>query len=268
MTRTLRVTRSGCGRGTTIGRSADLASTAATSSMFSASRRKSSSSAMVSAKSSTRAGGLASAVTGIRPTSSGASQLIAVEVLTNERGDARALDLDDYRFARAKCGGVNLGDRCGRKWDRVECAEHLEPEAGRGPASTIRRTAAKVSGGTWSLQRLELGDELGGEDPLARREDLAELDEGRTEILERQRGACGTARHETCAVPFRRRSISHHAPIAQPSLPATASTRPAGGRRRLLRQCRYLACTGIPAKRVEVVSPREVVGVHCPRFLG
>ena len=46
------------------------------SSMFSASSRKSSSSTMVSAKSSTRAGGLAKAAMGMRPTRCGASHAI------------------------------------------------------------------------------------------------------------------------------------------------------------------------------------------------
>ena len=77
MTSTRRVTSSGWGRGTTTVRWPVPANTSAMSSMFWASSRKSSSSTMVSANSSTRAGGLVSAATGMRPTRNGAIQAMA-----------------------------------------------------------------------------------------------------------------------------------------------------------------------------------------------
>ena len=59
------------------------------------------------------------------------------------------------------------------------------PRAGRPrSASTSGATDVEGLGGDPVAQQLELGDELGREDPLARGEDLAELDVGGTEPLE------------------------------------------------------------------------------------
>ena len=148
---------------------------------------------IVSANSSTSAGGLASAATGMRPTRCGASH--------DQRGDVGA---DQLARPRGRCTltttsspvmqrrRVHLRDR--RRRDRL-LVERREDLVERPPSSssTTARTSANGSGGTWSRQELELGDELVGEEALAAGDDLAELHVGRAEPLERPPQAPGDA---------------------------------------------------------------------------
>ena len=94
------------------------ASTRATSSMFWASRRKSSSSTMVSANSSTSAGGLARAATGIRPTRRGAIQLMAARSRRTRRGHVGPLHLDHDGLAGARGAPRGPGRSTRPRWAR------------------------------------------------------------------------------------------------------------------------------------------------------
>ena len=68
-------------------------------------------------------------------------------------------------------------------------------------SSMVRRTTVNGSGGTRSRSRRNSCDQLLGEDPLAGRDDLAELDVGRPEVLEGRAEPPSTARHATRACP-------------------------------------------------------------------
>ncbi len=84
-------------------------------------------------------------------------------------------------------------------------------------------------------QQAELADQLGGEDALARGEDLAQLDVGRPEGLERQpqpAGQAGPGQLGPPAAGARRRSIRYQPPTARASSAPTRTTRRPGGRRR------------------------------------
>ena len=165
ITRTRRVTSSGCGRGTTTAFWPVLARTAAMSSMLSASRRKSSSSTMVSANSSTRAGGLASAATGIRPIRRGASQLMAAMSRSHQARHLGPLHLDHHFFAGAQAGGVDLGDRRGSDRGGLEVLEDRLQAAGPGRPRPPARTTSKRSAGTRSRSSLNSLTSSGGNTP-------------------------------------------------------------------------------------------------------
>ena len=150
--------------------------------MFAASMRKSSSSTIVSANSSTSAGGLASEAIGIRPTRNGAIQLITRRSLCTRRGRPRPLHLDDDLLAGAQRGGVHLGDRGGGERGGVERGEQvLDPAAEVG--LDHRADGVERLGRHLVAAQLELADQLLGEQALAAGDDLAELDVRRTEVL-------------------------------------------------------------------------------------
>ena len=76
----------------------------------------------------------------------------------------------------------------------VELGEHRLERTGPGPAWMTARTSANGSGGTWSRQLLELVDELVGEQALAGRDDLGELDVGGAELAPSPDGSDGRGR--------------------------------------------------------------------------
>ena len=182
ITSTRRVTRVGCGRGTTYRSCSRSCSIAATSSMLAASMRKSSSSTIVSANSSTSAGGLARAATGMRPTRWGASHAITRRSLRTSDATAGRCTLT------TTCSPVR--SRAAWTWAIDAAAsgcssKNSKMSSSRAPrsCSTVSRTASKGSAGTWSRHFLNSLDQLGGEEPFARGDDLAELDVGRAEFL-------------------------------------------------------------------------------------
>jgi hypothetical protein len=107
------------------------------------------------------------------------------QVALHEPGDLRPLHLHDDLFARAQPRRVHLRDRRGREALLVETREHrLE-----------RLTQVFLDDGAHRRERLggrvragpELVHDLVGEETAAGRDDLAELDVGRAEPLERLR---------------------------------------------------------------------------------
>ena len=150
--------------------------------MFCASRRKSSSSVIVSANSSTRAGGLARAATGMRPTRNGASHaMTAMSARTRSATDG-PLHLDDDALAGAQRGRVHLGDRRRRQRLVVDGGEHLVERPAQvlldDPAHDRPRLGRHLVAAV-----LALAHQLLGEQALARRDDLGELDVGGPEVL-------------------------------------------------------------------------------------
>ncbi len=85
--------------------------------------------------------------------------------------------------------------------------------------STTARTSANRSGGTWSRSCLNSDDELVGEEPLERRDDLTELHVRRPESLEARGGAAGPG------PPASRASLAP-APTRRPSATPTSATTP------------------------------------------
>ena len=125
----------------------------ATSNMFSASRRKSSSSVIVSANSSTRAGGLASAAIGMRPTRNGASHDMTLRssntfVRIPGRWTLTTTSSPVIRWAAWTCA-IEAAAR--------GTSENQENTSSRGfprSSSTTRRTESNDSAGTWSRHNL------------------------------------------------------------------------------------------------------------------
>ena len=121
---------------------------------------------MVSANSSTSAGGLASAAIGMRPTRNGASHAMTRRSWCTCVADGRSLHLDHDLLAGAQAGAVHLGDGRGGERGRLELGEDgLE-----------RTTELVLDDRADRLERLgrhlvaalpELDDELGGEEALA-----------------------------------------------------------------------------------------------------
>ena len=116
--------------------------------------------------------------------SRGASHDSAAMSSRNELRDLRPLHLDHDLFAGDEPGRVHLRDR--RRRDRllveaantvVERAAEVDLDDGADVVERLGRHPV--------AQQLELGDQLVGEQPLAARDDLAELHVGRAEVLER-----------------------------------------------------------------------------------
>ena len=164
ITRTRRVTSVGCGRGTTIVRCSVRASTRAMSSMFSASSRKSSSSTIVSANSSTSAGGFASAAIGMRPTSLGASHAIAAmsaRTSAATRGRCTFTTTSSPVWRRAACTCAIEAAASGSSENSANRSDRGAPRSD----STTARTSVKRSGGTWSRSRRNSATSSSGKSP-------------------------------------------------------------------------------------------------------
>ena len=159
-----RVTSVGWGRGTTKSRWSSAAKIMAMSSMFSASRRKSSSSRIVSAKSSTRAGGLASAATGMRPTRCGASHAI-----TARSWRTRAETEGRWSFTTT---GVPSRSVAAWTWAIDAAAnevrstdENTVPMGCPSSSVSTRPMTGHGSAGTWSRHHLNSATSSGGKMP-------------------------------------------------------------------------------------------------------
>ena len=222
-----RVTSAAVGTGHDEARSAPVAANViATSSMFSASSRKSSSSTIVSAKSSISAGGLARAATGIAPRGAGRAEAHHGEVRA-PGGHPGRCTLTTTGLPRAAVPGctwaMEAAAGIGARTRRTRLTSG-PPELGlEEPAQRARRFGRHRSRTT------ELGHELGGEDPFARGDDLAELDVGGTEPPT-PRGAGARPRAGTGYWRLRR-STKYQAAIAQERVPRPARSRGHGGNR-------------------------------------
>ena len=121
---------------------------------------------------------------GMRPTITGAIQLIAARSRRTSSATCGRCTLTTTLSPVAQRRRVHLRNRGGRKRRDVEGGEDLleRPtevvfDDGAHGGEGLRRDAV--------AQLAELGNELLGEDALARAEDLAELDVGRTQRAER-----------------------------------------------------------------------------------
>ena len=227
ITSTRRVTSVGCGRGTIVARWLVSASTRAMSSMFCASRQKSSSSTIVSANSSTSAGGLASAATGMRPMSRGASHDIARMSSRTRRATCGRCTFTTTSSPVRRRAACTCAIDAAAIGDAVEALEHVVERAAEvelhDPAHDVERLGRHAV-----AEQLELGDELGREEPLAAGDDLAELDVGGAERAERVAQPPGQAPPPgLAAAPLVDRGTSRRA--RRPTRLTTRATRPTGG---------------------------------------
>ena len=149
------------------------------------------------------------------------------DVQADQGGHVAPLDLDHHPLAGPQGGRVDLGDGGRGDGHPVEGDEHV----GQRPAEVLLDGPPDGGEGLGRdpvPQEPELLDQLLGEDPLARGDDLAQLDVGRPQPLEGRVAAGGTARTATTGVPRSRRPQ----PIrAEPSRYPTVATRPTEGRR-------------------------------------
>ena len=118
--------------------------------MFSASSRKSSSSAIVSANSSTSAGGLASAATGMRPTRNGATHAITARSWRTSRATDGRCTFTTTASPVTSVAACTWAIDAAANGVAIERREHGRRAGGRGPPRPPRRTTANGSGGTWS----------------------------------------------------------------------------------------------------------------------
>ena len=152
------------------------------STMLAASMRKSSSSTIVSANSSTSAGGLASEAIGIRPTRNGAIQLITRRSLCTRRATAARCTLTTTSSpvsSVAACTWAIEAAASGVVSNVANTSSRRRAEVG------LDHQAHRVErlGGHLVAAQLELGDQLLGEQALAAGDDLPELDVRRPEAL-------------------------------------------------------------------------------------
>ena len=133
-------------------------------SMLSASSRKSSSSLMVSANSSTSAGGLARAATGMRPTRWGASHAMARRsARTSSCTCGRCTLTTTVSPVRSRAAWTWAIDAAasGRRSNHSKVASSVAPRS----ASTTWRTVANVSATTWSRSSLNWPTSSSGNRP-------------------------------------------------------------------------------------------------------
>ena len=235
------------------------------SSMFSASSRKSSSSAMVSANSSTSAGGLASAATGIRPTRCGASQAITARSFARARPPSGRCTLTTTSLPsrrRAACTWAIEAAASGVGSNR---REHARRAGGR-----ARRFDDAVDHGQ-GLRRHPIAAHLNSatssarEEPLSRGDDLSELDVRRAEPLGGHPQPAREAGHRDAAAPTPLRQVPRHE--RAPEVPH-GGPEPAGRRRcasagepgeRGSQTGPYPGDTRSPGQRLRVQDPGAVV---------
>ena len=106
-----------------------------------------------------------------------------LEVGVHERGHRRPLHLDHDPLAGDERGGVDLGDRRGGERARGRSTANTSSSGRPSSASMTARTSDHVLGRHLVAALLALVDQLLGEEALARRDDLGELDVGRAEVL-------------------------------------------------------------------------------------
>ena len=235
MTRTRRVTRTGWGRGTTTARWSVSANTRAISSMLSASSRKSSSSTIVSAKSSTRAGGLASVATGMRPMRWGASQLMAAMSRVTRRltcGRWTFTTTSSPLRSRAACTWAIEAAAIGA----VPKCSNTSPMGRPRSASTTLRTISNGSGGTWSRSSRNSPTSSGGNTPSPEERiwpSLMYVGPRRSNALRsrRERPARDISRRPNRSAL--RLSTRRQVRMARPRVSVVTRTRRPGGSRRL-----------------------------------
>ena len=139
---------------------------------------------IVSAKSSTSAGGLASAATGMRPTRCGASQAMARRSLRTSVptcGRCTLTTTGSPVRRRAACTWAIDAAASGVRSNHSKMASRVAPRS----ALHDRAHVVERLGRHLVAAELELVDQLLREQPLAGGDDLAELDVGRAEVLGR-----------------------------------------------------------------------------------
>ena len=197
------------------------------SSMFCASRQKSSSSTIVSAKSSTSAGGLASAATGMRPISRGANHDIARMSSRTRRatcGRCTFTTTSSPVRRRAACTWAIDAAASGVRSNRSNTSSSERPSS----SSTTRRTTSNGSGGTRSRSCLNSATSSGGNSPSPPEMIWPSL------IYVGPRGAnAWRSRRDSPRRPYscpRRLSTMYQPPSATPTRLTTRRTRLSGGR--------------------------------------
>ena len=229
------------------------------SSMFSASRRKSSSSITVSANSSTRAGGLARAVTGIRPIRRGASHESAAmssrkSCATRGRCTLTTTSSPVMRRAACTCAieAAAIGISSKEREQLLERASEVDLDDGPDVLERLGRHPV--------AELLELGDHLVGKEPFAARDDLAELHVARAEVTEgfpQATGDPGTGL---------RPPVLEDEPARERAGDLGDGAGEAAERREPARrqQPRHLLA-GAPTEAVDLPAPGDLVGIEDPR---
>ena len=180
-----------------------------------------------------------------------------LDVLAHEPRDLRALHLDDDVFAGAQPCRVHLRDRRRRDRRALERREHVVEGAAELELDDAAHVVERL-GRHAVAEQLELGDELFGEQALAARDDLAELDVGGPEVPEREpqparQVAAGVRRSLAPGADGPQRERAADAPddpgqrgraVAAGRSPSSAGTRPGPARRRRSTSPRHVIASG------------------------
>ena len=114
------------------------------------------------------------------------------QVVAHQPGDRRPLDLDHHPLAGPQGGGVDLGDRGGGQRAAVDPAERLVQREAQILLDDLAHDAERF-GRDLVAAELELVHQLGGEDALARGDDLPQLDVRRSQAFRGHAQAAGDA---------------------------------------------------------------------------
>ena len=207
---------------------------------------------MVSAKSSTRAGGLVRAVTGIRPTSMGAIHAIAAMSSRTREDTVRRWTLTATRSPDrrvAACTWAIDADATGVRSKETKTSASGRPRS----SSTVRRTVENGSGGTRSRRRRNSSTSSSGKMPSPEEMICPSL-----MYVGPRRSNAGRSRRESPArdrsVPRSRRPQARSAP---PSRNPTARTRVSDGR-----------CSGRVSRWASAAAPRRSASMSPPASTG
>src|SRR5690606_764951 len=110
------------------------------------------------------------------------------QVGLDARAHAGAADLDHHLGPVVQGGAVHLGDGGGGQRRRVETGEDLFRRPAQG-GFDLGPQRLEVEGRSSALELFELGDPVGGQQVRAGGQDLAQLDEGGAQRLQRLTGA-------------------------------------------------------------------------------
>lgn len=137
---------------------------------------------IVSANSSTRAGGLADRGDRNPPDKMGSEPRHHPQILGDERADLRPLHLDHHPLAGDQFSRMDLGDGRGGQRRVVDPGEH-RTETGAEFLFDHLLDGRPWLGADLIAAALELGDQLGGKQAITGGNDLPELDVGRSELF-------------------------------------------------------------------------------------
>ena len=220
---------------------------------------------MVSANSSTSAGGLASAATGMRPTRCGASHAIARRSVCTRRPTSGRCTLTTTSSPVCRRAAWTWAIEAAASGVAVERGEHRPPAAGRARPRRCARTSSNGSAGTWSRQRLNSSTSSGGNRPSPDEmiwPSLMNVGPSASAASRRRRDSSAVPAGPSARPRLRRHDPRHHG-ARQAGGDDDARGGPAAAGAGVISS--GTCCGGEPAQLLGVGRPRDRVAVEHPR---